>query len=58
MDSKSKQIKEELAWYSLAQPASNFIQSIRVLVYCKGGFKNNYYKIRLLLSQIHRSIFD
>ena len=30
MDSKSKQIKEELAWDRLAQPANNFIQSIRV----------------------------
>ena len=30
MDSKSKQIKEELAWDSHAQPVNNLIESIRV----------------------------
>ena len=53
MDSKSKQIKEELACDSLTQPANNLIQSFRVFTLLKGWIqKELQYNLTLNLRLI------
>ena len=63
MDSKNKQIKDELAWEIATrnQPTTLF-KVFKCSHYCKGGFKKNYSTIWVLTSDwyklIHRAIFD
>ena len=62
MDFKSKQIKEELAWDSLVQPANNLIQSNRVFILLSGWFQKELQcslTLNLRLYKlIHRPILD